>query len=212
MTGLVTSNFYSMQGNIKLSLMIALPIALVPFLLGDASMIPMIVAIQIFVFASNTGTSLKMDESSKWNKFEITLPVTRTAIVSAKYVSFMLLILLGLATSLVTVLLQSIRGELSFDLLFSGYSFGLQLSLMTIGIVYPLILKLGAEKSETLLFAAAGLSVALRFLLWYLLHLSDATIDFRSSEVDRVSLMVALAIFAASYAVSVMMYRSKELH
>lgn len=210
MTGLVASNFYSMQDNIKLSLLIALPIAIVPLLIGDASLVAMIIAIQTFIFASNTGTSLKMDEASKWNKFEITLPVTRRAIVSARYISFIALIVMGAAAGLVTVGLQSVWGELSWEQLLFGYSFGLQLALSTIAIVYPLILKLGAEKSDTLLFTAAGIAVAIRFLVWYLLHLSDSTIAFRSSTVDVVSLILALIMFAVSYVVSVIIYRNKE--
>ncbi|OWA34018.1 hypothetical protein B9G55_16920 [Saccharibacillus sp. O16] len=211
MNGLVANNFYSMQENIKLSLLISLPIALVPFLLGDASLIPMVIAIQTFIFASNTGTSLKMDESSKWNKFELTLPVTRGSIIGAKYLSFLLLILLGITTSLTTVMVQKITGgELPQQFLLSGYSFGLQLAFCSIAIVYPLILKIGAEKSDTLLFAAAGIAVGLRFLIWYLLYLADDTIAFRSPAVDLVSLASALILFAASYAVSLRIYRSKE--
>jgi len=212
MNGLVANNFYSMQGNIKLSLMIALPISLIPLLLGDSGMLPMIVAIQTFIFAANVGTSLKMDESSKWNRFEITLPVTRNSIINAKYISFAVLILTGVAASLVTVALEMIRGELAYDLLFAGYSFGLQLALVTIAIVYPLILKVGAEKSDTLLFAAAGIAVGLRFLVWYLLRLSDGTIQFRSSIVDALSLTLALVLFVASYFASIAIYRNKEFN
>lgn len=210
MNGLVANNFYSMQDNIKLSLMISLPISIVPLLIGDPGMIPMIIAIQTFIFASNTGTSLKMDESSKWNRFEITLPVTRNSIIGAKYISFLMLIAMGVAVSLVTVTLQSLWGEPSAELLFTGYSFGLQLALTTIAIVYPLILKIGAEKSDTLLFVAAGAAVGLRFLIWYLLYLSDETIHFKSTIVDQVSLGLAIAMFILSYAVSVVIYRKKE--
>ncbi|WP_037284481.1 ABC-2 transporter permease [Saccharibacillus sacchari] len=212
MNGLVTNNFYSMQDNIKLSLLIALPISVVPLLIGDPGMIAMIIAIQTFIFASNTGTSLKMDESSKWNRFEITLPVTRYSIINAKYISFLMLIMMGVVVSLVTVALQRLRGELSAELLFTGYSFGLQLALTTIAIVYPLILKIGAEKSDTLLFVAAGLAVGLRFLIWYLLYLSDDTINFKSTIVDQISLGLAIVMFVLSYGVSVMIYRKKEFN
>jgi hypothetical protein len=170
----------------------------------------MIIAIQIFVFATNLGTSLKMDAASKWNKFEITLPVTRRNIITAKYISFLFLILIGVATTLITVAFQGLWGELNSNMIISGYGYGLQLSFSTIAIVYPLILKLGAEKSETLMFAAAGLSFGLRMLVWYLLYLSDKTIYFKSSIVDYVSLALALVTFVLSYFLSVRIHKKKE--
>ncbi|MBP1904535.1 uncharacterized protein YacL [Paenibacillus turicensis] len=211
MKGLLANNFYSTQENIRLSLIIALVVAIAALFLKEASFIPMIIAIQIFVFATNLGASLKMDAASKWNKFEITLPVTRRNIITAKYISFLFLILIGVATSLITVAFQGLWGELNSKMIISGYGYGLQLSFSTIAIVYPLILKLGAEKSETLLFAAAGLSVGLRLLVWYLLFLSDKTTNFKSSIiVDYVSLALALLMFVLSYFLSVRIHRNKE--
>lgn len=208
MKGLVANNLYSMNENIKLLLCITLPIAFVPLL--DVSMMAMVVAIQIFMFISNVGASLQMDETSRWNKWEITMPVRRKTIINAKYTSFILLILMGLAISLVTVVLLSFRGEFNFDMLHFGYSYGLQLSISTVAIVYPLILKLGSEKSETLLFTAAGLSLGLRLLVWYLLYLSDSTINYKSLVVGNVSLVIALAMFVLSYLLSVRIHRNKE--
>jgi hypothetical protein len=211
MRGLLVNNIYSTQGNIRLSLTIALVLTAVSLFLKDSSYIPMIIAIQVFVFASNLGTSLKMDEASKWNKFEITLPVTRKAIISAKYLSFLLLILMGFATSLITLALHFLGGDFDFDMIISGYGYGLQLSLSTIALVYPLILLLGAEKSETLLFTAAGFSFGLRVLVWYILFLSDPTIQFKGSNiVDYVSVALALVMFVLSYFLSVQIHRNKE--
>lgn len=210
MKGLLANNFYSTQENIKLSLIIALVVAFIALFLKDASFIPMIIAIQIFVFATNLGASLKMDAASKWNKFEITLPVTRRNIITAKYISFLFLILIGVATSLITVAFQGLWGELNSKMIISGYGYGLQLSFSTIAIVYPLILKFGAEKSEPLIFVAAGLSLGMRLLVWYLLYLSDKTIYFKNTIVDYVSLALALVIFVLSYFLSVQIHRNKE--
>ncbi|OBR65256.1 hypothetical protein A7K91_19930 [Paenibacillus oryzae] len=211
MKGLLVNNIYSTQGNIRLSLTIALALAAVSLFLEDSSYIPIIIAIQVFVFASNLGTSLKMDEASKWNKLEITLPVTRRAIISAKYLSFLLLILMGFATSLITLALHFLGGEFDFDMIISGYGYGLQLSFSTIALVYPLILLLGAEKSETLLFIAAGFSYGLRVLVWYILFLSDHTIQFKGSAiVEYVSVAIALIMFVLSYFLSVRIHRNKE--
>ncbi len=211
MRGLVVNNLYTSRDNIKLSLIIALLLAFVPLFVKETSIISIVIAMQTFVLVSNMSVSLKMDEASKWNKFEITLPVARNTLISAKYISFILLILIGVAASLVTAAFQAMRGKIDFNTLILGYNFGLQLSLSTVAIVYPLILKLGAEKSDTLLFTAIGLSVGLRFLVWYLLYLSDETITFRTSPVvGNISLAISLALFILSYFISAAIHRHKE--
>jgi hypothetical protein len=211
MRGLVVNNLYTSRDNIKLSLIIALLLAFVPLFVKENSIISIVIAMQTFVLVSNMSVSLKMDEASKWNKFEITLPVARNTLISAKYISFILLILIGVAASLVMVAFQAIRGKIDFNTLILGYNFGLQLSLSTVAIVYPLILKLGAEKSDTLLFMAIGLSVGLRFMVWYLLYLSDETITFRTSPVvGNISLAISLALFILSYFISAAIHRHKE--
>ncbi len=88
MKGLIRNNLYSMGGNLRVTLLIAVFLAFFPLLLKESSMIPIIFSIQIFLFVANTGTSLRVDESSKWNKFELTLPIKRRTIIGAKYVSF----------------------------------------------------------------------------------------------------------------------------
>ena len=55
------------------------------------------------MFVANTGTALHADELAKWNEFELTLPVRRSTVIGAKYVTFAALILCGLAISLCTV-------------------------------------------------------------------------------------------------------------
>ena len=84
-----------MASNIQLSFIIAAVMALVPIVFREDMLLSMILAVQIFIFVVNTGTSLRVDETSKWSKFELTLPVRRHTIVRAKYVTFVLLILMG---------------------------------------------------------------------------------------------------------------------
>lgn len=164
MRGLLLNNIYSMQDNLKISLGIAFLLIFVPFAVGDPTLLNAVIAAQIFVFAVNVGSSLQVDETSKWSRMEITLPIKRKTIIYAKYLSFIMLILTGTAVSLFTPLLFHLRGadpagtiELS-----AGYSFGLSLSLSTISIFYPAILKWGVEKTEMMIFVASGISFGIR--------------------------------------------------
>ncbi|MEG2896341.1 MAG: ABC-2 transporter permease [Niameybacter sp.] len=187
MKGLVLNNFYAMQNNIKISFVISLLLAIVSVGLKEPKLISMVIAAQIFVIMGNIATTMHVDEASKWNKMEITLPVKRRDIVTAKYVSFMLLVLLGISFSLPTLLILEISGsEMNAVMLLDGYSFGLSITINTIAILYPLILKFGAKESETMLMLAVGAAIGVRFAVWGVL-IQSISIKIRTFRVHTKS-------------------------
>ena len=94
MKGLIRNNFYAMEGNMGISFIVAAFLAIMPVFLKNSSFIPIILAIQIFIFVVNTGTSLHADTTAKWNKYERILPVKSSEPILAKYISFVILILI----------------------------------------------------------------------------------------------------------------------
>lgn len=211
MRGLLLNNYYSLQNNIKTSLGIALALLLVSFVAADHTVMNSIIAAQILIFSVSIGSSLQMDEASKWSKLEITMPIQRKTVIRAKYLSFILLILTGTAVSIVTPALIFVRGiDTTHFNLSTGFTFGLSLSISTISIYYPVILKFGVEKSEMMIMVSAALSVAIRFLVWMLLGLLWKPVNFNGAETGYVSLIVAVVIFAVSYLLAVRIHRNKE--
>lgn len=211
MNGLIRNNLYSMEKSILLAFAISAFLAIVPFGGMNSALLPMIISIQIFVFVVNIGTSLRADETVKWSKFELTLPIKRRDIVLAKYVSIILLILMGLVMGAVTFALSSFRGY-AIDLsgLVYGLEYGLTLSLFSMSILYPLSLKLGAEKSEIIFVLSAFATIGM--MLAFAAALSEWTngMNMRHPLVGTVSLITALVAFVCSYFVSVKIHSRKE--
>ena len=88
MKGLIRNNFYSMGGGMKIAFLMSAVLMFIPLFTKDYKILTIVIAIQIFCFISNTGAALRADEVSKWNKFELTLPVKASTVVAAKYLSF----------------------------------------------------------------------------------------------------------------------------
>ena len=161
MRGLLRNNIYSMESNIKMSAGISLVLMAATWLV-KGRVVSMVLAMQIFIFIANMGTSLQVDENSRWAKFELTLPVRRSAIIEAKYLSFLFLILLGIIMSIPTCVGLVLMGRESYlPQIIYGYEFGISLAVITIALIYPLLLKLGAGKSELLLCLGAAGAVLL---------------------------------------------------
>ncbi len=211
MKGLIRNNFYSMESNIKISFMIALFLAAVSFFVKYDAFLQMIIAMQLFIFIVNVGTSLRADVESKWNKFELTLPVKYSDVVKAKYISFAILILLGIAMGSITAVYACATGGFSnVRSIFYGYEFGITLSAATAGIMYPLMLKIGTEKSEMIMIFSAIAAVGLMDLLSAILAPLTGEMNMKHPLVGAVSAIAAWMIFVGSYFVSVKIYQNKE--
>lgn len=211
MKGLIRNNFYSMEGNLKISFAIALFLSVVSFFVKNSGFIQMIIAMQIFVFTVNVGTSLHADVLSKWNKFERTLPVKFSDIIRAKYFSFAMLFLFGIIMGSSTAIsAYIISGFSNIQSVLYGYTFGLTLATTTAGIMYPLMLKIGTDKNEMILFLSMIAAIGLLVLVAAVLSPFTGEMNMKHPIVGIVSTIIALIIFIASYFVSVRIYQNKE--
>lgn len=211
MKGLIRNNFYSMESNVKISFIIALFLSVVAFFVKHSAFIQMIIAMQVFIFIVNVGTSLHADVVSKWNKFELTLPVKYNDIIKAKYISFAILFLFGVVMGNITAISVYVTSGFSnMQSILYGYELGLTLAATTAGIMYPLMLKIGTEKNELIMILSAIASIGLLVLVSAILTPLTSEMNMRHSLVGIVSTIVALAVFIISYFVSVRIYRHKE--
>lgn len=212
MKGLIRNNFYSMESNIKISFVIALFLSFVSLFMKQSAVIQIIISIQLFVFIANVGTSLHADVVSKWDKFERTLPVKYNEIIKAKYISFVILFLFGIIMGGVTTAFTCITsGFTNIQSVLYGYSFGLTLSATTVGIMYPLMLKIGTEKNELIMILSAIASIGMMVLLAAILSPLTGEMNMKHSLVGSVSILIALTIFISSYFISTKIFQSKEV-
>ena len=211
MKGLIQNNLYSMENSILIAFIISIFLAILPLGGVNPTFLPMIISIQIFVFVVNICTSLRADETAKWNKFELTLPVKRSNLVLAKYLSIIILIFVGIMMGTVTMVLSShFDYAVSRSMLVYGFEYGLTLSILSMSIMYPLTLVLGAEKSEIIFILSAFATIGSILLIARVLSTWTEGMNLRHPLVGAVSVMVAIAAFILSYFVSVIIHNRKE--
>lgn len=211
MKGLIRNNLYSMENSILLAFVISAFLAIVPFGGSSSALLPMIISIQIFVFVVNIGTALRADETAKWSKFELTMPIKRSTIVLAKYASIIILLCLGIMMGIATVVLSSHYGHtMDRSALVYGFEYGLTLSLFSTSMMYPLSLKLGVEKSEVIFIISAFVTIGVRLIIAAALSEWTNGMNMRHPLVGTVAILAALVLFPLSYLVSVIIHKSKE--
>lgn len=211
MNGLIRNNFYAMESNLKMSFILAAALVFSPLIIHNPAVYPMIIAVQVFLFVVNTGTALHADEVAKWNKFELTLPIKRNTIIGAKYITFAVLILCGLLTGFCTAICISLSGQ-TWDVLsiLWGYEYGLGLSIVSVSLMYPIILKIGTEKNEMVLLLSAFAAVGLMCLIAAVLSPVTGEMNLQHPLVGMASISTALLMFPISFIISVNVHRNKE--
>lgn len=106
-------------------------------------------------------SSFAYDEQAKWDRYAMTLPLGRRAVVGAKYIFVVLMILVAAAFALLSCVALSITtAESVEENLLSGVA-SLSVGLLAVELTLPLNYKLGAERARPFLFAIIFIPVIL---------------------------------------------------
>lgn len=217
MKGLIRNNLYSVSSALKWTLAFCVLINIVILIFGKnfsniEEFLPILIIGQVGAFVGLTGTVLQKDNSSKWNKYEKILPIKIRKIIMARYISFLLFSIIGILIATLTVIVVSVNSVKPMDLerIGYGYSFGIAFSLLVPSILYPLVLKFGSDKSETMLLISIIVTLFLFnggsvILTPYLINLKNINIIYRIT-----CIFISMLIFLSSYFISIYIYKRKE--
>ncbi|ABX44252.1 ABC-2 transporter permease [Lachnoclostridium phytofermentans] len=150
-------------------------------------------------------TSLGYDDRSEWNKYAITMPVTRKHLVYSKYLLSILAI--GITGILCIVLILLIDKGFTSESLFTITS-SLSIGVLFISIILPFNFRFGVEKSRFIIFGLFGIPTVLIVIL------SKANIPLPSEDfilkLLRFLPLLAVAVLIISNLVSVSIVEKKE--
>lgn len=155
---------------------------------------------------------LAYDERSHWDIYCGTLPVTRDMVVSAKY-------LIGLAVQGVVFLVSAIgqavriamKGSFDWESYLVLMSLMAILSLFSSSITLPFMFKLGVEKGRMAYYVMIGVVCGGAAIAGFAFNEQlQATIPF--GVVLALGVVLAAAVYAVSWWLSIVFYRKRELH
>ncbi|MBU5332482.1 ABC-2 transporter permease [Anaerocolumna aminovalerica] len=112
----------------------------------------LILFMMVFVTTMLIVTSMAYDESTKWDKYALTMPITKKDLVKSKYVLLILLALSGGVISLISAfILSRFIGVVDYEeMLLTGGGVVLA-SLLLFSLLLPIIFKMGTEKARIIM-------------------------------------------------------------
>ena len=207
MNGLILKDLLNLKKYSR-TLLLIIAVYIVFALLGDS--VSFISGAVIILSAMMVITSFSYDYMAKWDKYALSLPVTRRDVVLAKYLLGLIVILIGAAVSLAISLLYSLYSPqltLLQQLAVVGAICGI--GLVMISVLLPLIFKFGVEKSRILLILVC--------LVPTLVAIGAVRADIPMPSAQMLSFLIKLSplavilIYFLSYLISLSIYKKKEL-
>lgn len=209
MLGLIKKDFLLIKANSK-SMIIIFIIYLVMAFQGtfDITFVVPLIGIMLFI------STFSYDDFNNWNSYAVTLPNGRKAVVRAKYIASIILIIglifLALIMTLGINYLQAASihlDEITSSLLSTTLS-----SVIIISLLYPIMFKFGATNGRIILFAVvfavAGLiGLASNFIdMTYLIN----SISKLNNYLYIIIPIISIILLGTSYLISNKIYQNKE--
>lgn len=177
MKGLLRDNFYAayVNGKIWIAIMFLVGIVVTIVIPDGSIFIRNYMLICLIGFSYIALDSMQRESSCRWEKYKLTVPVTRADIVRSCYAGQLFWLAAGVLLASVPVLLCIVMHGYPFDLktdIWLIYIVGISISLFMGAIFFPLFYLFGAERKEMSLLVAvlsaiaviAGMAALLNFL------------------------------------------------
>ena len=171
-------------------------------------------AFAIMMFAMVVITTIAYDKQAKWNKYALTMPLTRKDIILSKYIFFVASTIIGAIIGFVLSVIPSILSEKNLELLtvFGIISVALGMAFLFGSISLPVIFKIGVEKARIIIICCTVLPVGILLLLGKLV---DFETMVRPSDGFLLGVFILVAIVGAlllipSYMISLRIFTKKD--
>lgn len=217
MKGLLRDNFYAAYANEKVYFIIMFLAGIFVAVVNPDTdvFIRNYMLICLIGFSFVALDSLRKDGTCRWEKYKLTVPVTRANIVKSCYIGQLIWIVIGILFSGVSVglsvLLHGIMFDRSVDIALV-FSIGTSISLFMGAIFFPLFYLCGDERKEVVLVISILSAIALAAGLVRLVNtLFGPKMPVWQILLSAFAVLICAALtFGLSYVLAVGIFRKKE--
>ncbi|KXY85790.1 MULTISPECIES: ABC-2 transporter permease [Bacillus] len=214
MKGLLLTNYYLVYRTFLTFMGIAILGSGFVFYFGNASMYRLIATFIILFAAIPALEVIKYESKSGYEKYVLTLPVTRNNIVQSHYLFYFIVVIIGTLLSYSIFYVHASVSDTPIDDIFKSVSLGTFIILNAGAIAYPLLYIFGAEKSDAITIGGAcgGLVTyfGLQSVIGYLIEQFPISNLNLSVYVSILYTIFGVIIYIFSFVISVFIYRKKE--
>ena len=214
MKGLILKDFLNLKKYIRTLFGIIALYAVIFIPQGNANFLEGMVVI---LCAMAVVTSIGYDDLAKWDKYALTMPITRKDVVMSKYIFTIIFIIIGSILSLlISIVASTILNNLDIELLLEIDAISIALGILFTGILIPLIYKFGIERSRIIIIGIFAIPTIVSFAGVSILNYfgvpkpSEAFIERIVIILPYIIPEIAILILVISYFITLNIYNKKD--
>lgn len=203
MKGLLLKDFYLVRATLAIILVTYAVIGIGMSIMSDPWITVVIGAVMFGIMSAST---INMDKQYGWNKFEVTLPVSKAHIVDSKYLLYLLFSVLGFVVGVaLSLIICAVKPDLmpADEMVRLYLSIAAAMALFAGGVQIPGNFLLSAEK------AMITLIVAYPLLTGIFVAVARLTEDMILT--CNIVLALAVVVFAASWLISRKLIAARDI-
>ncbi|QXE18600.1 ABC-2 transporter permease [Clostridium sp. 001] len=215
MNGLILKDLYNLKNSGK-SLLIAIVVFSLFYFLQGINMDVWDVFI-IFIGSTLIVNTMAYDNTAKWDKYALAMPVTRRDVVLSKYLVSIIVIFTGAVLATALSFAQGINKH-SLDVIeiFTINGAAMAGGFLFVSLMLPAIYKFGVEKLRMLILlvflAPAGVVIVKsKFAKLRFSPLSIQYIHIILQYLPVILLLIAILVMLISYSISLKIYSNKDM-
>jgi len=209
--GLMLYSFHSASGNITFMLTISLLPACIFLVTGAFSFFVIFAGIALIAVPCSLIMSAHKDSTSKWNRFQLTMPVKRKDVIAAKYLSHLLLLLVGIGlVGIFTAISIALHENLFFGIRQAGIDYFpvfIGIALLAGGLFYPLVYTVGENKEEALSAVCIAGAGGIFVLISWILNMTNLT----QNNIALLCITITMVLLVCSYMTARNIYANKDM-
>jgi ABC-2 type transport system permease protein len=209
MTGLLIKDLLNLRRTILslLGLMVVYGVVFSMMMDGSASFFSSMLAV---LFITVTVSSFSYDALARWDRYALSLPVSRRDLVASKYLLAVVMAAMGAIVAFAMgYVMMFFRHTLVVKELLLSTAVSIGVGLLIVSILLPLIFRFGVEKSRLMLVGVVLVPLGLTYLL-KLLRIPLPDLSVLATQAWLMPL-VGLIILGLSYFISAAIFQRKEL-
>jgi ABC-2 type transport system permease protein len=216
MRGLLLTNYYLIHRSFLTYTGLAIVISAVIFYFADPSFYRIIAMLIILLMAMPALEVIKLESKTGYDKYVLTLPISRKNVVQSHYVFYFLIVVSGTILSYGVFSMYSLISQSAVEDIINIVSFGTFIVLFAGAIAYPLLYLFGAEKSDGIVLGGGmgGLfvAIALQGAVGYFVEiLATSSLPVASSlHVPILYTLFGMVMYIASYFIGLSIYQKRE--
>src|SRR5699024_1221498 len=214
MRGLLLTNYYLIYRSIYAYAGLAILVSGIILYFGGASVSSIAALLIILLISVSSLEIIKIESRSGYDKYVLTLPVSRSNIVQSHYIFYFLVVIIGAILSYGMIYVYDLVSGTTIDGIFNSVSMGTFTVLVAGAIIYPILYIFGSEKSDAIVLGAGFIGLFANFGLQSIvdqLLLSNLNID-PSLYIPVIFVIFGIIIYILSYFVAVFIYNMKEFY